>query len=431
VANGARQVGPGRRAHRALRRGRLRHLHAGQQRRAALSVLKSFAAPPPVIVDDPSCSPSASAPRRRACSAWSAFTADPVQSREHILLSTSSRAWRGGEPLDLPALIGRVQSPPVQKVGVLDLEAFFPPKDRFALAMRLNNLLASPAFAAWLRATRWTSAAAVHAGRHAALSPSSPSRTSATRAHVLRLAAARAGARLDAPQSGTTSLRAILYMDEVAGYLPPSANPPSKAPLLTLLKQARAFGLGVVLATQNPVDLDYKALSNIGTWFLGRLQTERDKLRVLDGLEGALSGTGRFERADVDAMLSALGKRVFLMHNVHDEAPTVFETRWAMSYLAGPLTREQIRTLMAPRKVCVKADRMWAGMSSGPSTVWRYHFAPSGARRLKNSLRSRTTSGSAFSWMVREAEVCCTKAVSRPVRNCCSRTHPATWPVIS
>jgi hypothetical protein len=153
-------------------------------------------------------------------------------------------------------------------------------------------------------------------------------------------------------QSGTSSLRAILYMDEVFGYFPPSANPPSKTPMLTLLKQARAFGLGVVLATQNPVDLDYKGLSNCGTWFLGRLQTERDKLRVLDGLEGASTAAGaNFDRSSMEKILSGLGNRVFLLNNVHEDQPVVFQTRWALSYLRGPLTRDEIGRLMAERKV--------------------------------------------------------------------------------
>jgi hypothetical protein len=152
-------------------------------------------------------------------------------------------------------------------------------------------------------------------------------------------------------QSGTSSLRALLYMDEVFGYLPPTANPPSKTPMLTLLKQARAYGVGLVLATQNPVDLDYKALSNAGTWFLGRLQTERDKARVLDGLEGASTAAGQsFDRATTERILSGLANRVFLMNNVHEDRPEVFQTRWALSYLRGPLTREQISFLMAARK---------------------------------------------------------------------------------
>jgi len=152
-------------------------------------------------------------------------------------------------------------------------------------------------------------------------------------------------------QSGTTSLRAILYMDEIFGYFPPVANPPSKAPLLTLLKQARAYGLGVVLATQNPVDLDYKGLANTGTWFIGRLQTERDKARVLEGLEGASASSGKkFDKQGMEQLLAGLGNRVFLMNNVHEDAPEVFQTRWTLSYLRGPLTRMQIKTLMEPVK---------------------------------------------------------------------------------
>ena len=147
-------------------------------------------------------------------------------------------------------------------------------------------------------------------------------------------------------QSGTTSLRAILYMDEIFGYFPPVANPPTKKPLLTLLKQARAYGLGIMLTTQNPVDLDYKGLANTGTWFIGRLQTERDKMRVLEGLEGASATQGAgFDRAKMEQTLAGLGNRIFLMHNVHDDQPTIFETRWCMSYLRGPLTRSQIQLL--------------------------------------------------------------------------------------
>jgi len=166
-------------------------------------------------------------------------------------------------------------------------------------------------------------------------------------------------------QSGTTSLRAILYMDEIFGYFPPVANPPSKKPFLTLLKQARAFGLGVVLATQNPVDLDYKGLANTGTWFIGRLQTERDKARVLEGLEGAsASSGGKFDKARMEQILAGLGSRIFLMHNVHEDEPVVFETRWCLSYLRGPLTRTQIKTLMEP----IKAKTIPSALSTQPSS---------------------------------------------------------------
>jgi hypothetical protein len=235
---------------------------------------------------------------------------------------------------------------------VMDLEGFFPAKERFALAMQLNNVLASPGFAAW------TEGEPLDVQRLLYTQEGKPRLSILSIAHLsdaqrmffvtLLLSEVIGWMR---QQSGTSSLRALLYMDEVFGYFPPSANPPSKIPMLTLLKQARAFGLGVVLATQNPVDLDYKGLSNCGTWFLGRLQTERDKLRVLDGLEGASTSAGaKFDRGTMEKILSGLGNRVFLMNNVHEDEPVVFQTRWAMSYLRGPLTREQIATLMGPRK---------------------------------------------------------------------------------
>ena len=277
--------------------------------------------------------------------------ADPVKSREFILLSALiAHEWKSGRALDLPALIERIQNPPFSKVGVLDLETFYPAKDRFAFVMAINNILAAPGFAAWRQGD------SLDAGKFLYTAAGKPRLAIFSIAHLgdeermffvsLLLNEVVSWTRA---QSGTTSLRAILYMDEIFGYLPPTANPPSKLPLLTLLKQARAFGVGVVLATQNPVDLDYKALSNAGTWFIGRLQTERDKARVLDGLKGAAAGQG-FDRQAMDMLLAGLGNRIFLMNNVHDDAPVVFETRWVMSYLRGPLTRDQIKALMAGRK---------------------------------------------------------------------------------
>jgi hypothetical protein len=243
-----------------------------------------------------------------------------------------------------------VQSPPFEQVGVFDLETFYPGPERLELAMRLNTLFASPGFEQWLKGEPLNPARLLHDEK------------GKPRISILNIAHLSDAERMFfvtvllnevvtwmRQQSGTTSLRALLYMDEVFGYLPPTANPPSKRPMLTLLKQARAFGLGCVLATQNPVDLDYKALSNAGTWFLGRLQTERDKMRVLDGLESAAAGT-RMERSELERLLSSLDSRVFLMNNVHDDEPTLFHVRWVLSYLRGPLTREQVRTLMAGRK---------------------------------------------------------------------------------
>ena len=279
--------------------------------------------------------------------------ADPLQSREHILVSTLlSGAWSRGESLDLPALISRIQTPDVARIGVVDLESFFPAKERFGLAMRLNNLLAAPGFATWLEGEPLEIGPMLRtAGGKPRIAIFSIAHLSdAERMFFVTLLLNQTLAWMRA-QSGTTSLRAILYMDEIAGYFPPVATPPAKAPLLTLLKQGRAFGLGVVLATQNPVDLDYKGLSNTGTWFLGRLQTERDKARVLEGLEGVAAGAAKaFDRGRMEQTLAGLGNRVFLLNNVHEDAPELFETRWALSYLRGPLTRPQIKALMDGRR---------------------------------------------------------------------------------
>ena len=277
--------------------------------------------------------------------------ADPVRSREHILLSTIlDQAWRAGEDLALAEIIVRVQKPPFSQLGVFPVETFFPERDRMELAMLLNGLMAAPSFADWT-AGQTLDVDGLLCG------PAGKPQVSifyiahlqeAERQFFVTLLLEQVVAWLYA-QSGTTSLRALLYMDEMFGYLPPHpANPPTKKPLLTLLKQARAFGLGLVLTTQNPVDLDYKALANAGTWFIGTMQTDRDKQRVLDGLEGAEAVGGRAgaSRSDFDRLISALRTRVFLLHNVHAGRPTIFQTRWAMSYLRGPLTRSQIRELM-------------------------------------------------------------------------------------
>ncbi len=294
--------------------------------------------------------------------------ADPVRSREHILLANLfERAWREGRDLDLASLIAAVQSPPIEKVGVMDLETFYPHKERFELSMILNNLLASPGFAAWMEGEAleiprllWT-----EEGRPRISILSIAHLSDAERMFFVTILLNEVISWMRS-QPGTPSLRALLYMDEVFGYFPPTANPPSKTPMLTLLKQARAYGLGVVLATQNPVDLDYKGLSNAGTWFLGRLQTERDKARVMEGLEGVAAASGAsFDRQKLDNTLAGMKGRVFLMHNVHEDEPVLFHTRWAMSYLRGPLTRSQIQTLMSARK----AESIHAPAQKAPPTV--------------------------------------------------------------
>ncbi len=272
--------------------------------------------------------------------------ADPVQSREHILISRILLdAWERGGDLDLAALIQRVQAPPFDRVGVLDLESFFPQGERFKLAMALNNLLAAPGFALWTQGVPLDAEKLLFdeegRPRHAVVYLAHLSEAERMFFLTLLLEALWDWARR---QPGTERLRALLYFDEVFGYLPPTRKPPTKPVLLRLFKQARAFGVGLVLATQNPVDLDYKALSNAGTWFVGRLQTEQDKNRLLDGLE---SLTGELDRRTLDQLISGLKKRVFLAKNVHEAAPVLFGTRWVMNYLAGPLGKERIPELNA------------------------------------------------------------------------------------
>ncbi|MDZ4774963.1 MAG: type IV secretion system DNA-binding domain-containing protein [Planctomycetota bacterium] len=340
-----------------------------------VSILRSFSAPPQAVVDDTELFQGRVSSTATSLLGLIGVDADPVQSREHILLSNIlDRAWREGRDLDLAGLIGAIQSPPLQRIGVFELEAFFASKDRFALAMRLNNLLASPSFSNWLEGegldinrALWTETGKPKISIFSIAHLSDPERMFFV---SLLLNQTLSWMRT---QSGTSSLRAILYMDEIFGYFPPVANPPSKQPLLTLLKQARAFGLGIMLATQNPVDLDYKGLANCGTWFIGRLQTERDKARLLDGLEGASqSAGGGFDRSKMDEVLGGLGKRVFLLNNIHAKGPVVFETRWAMSYLRGPLTREQVKSLMdkrRPPKAAPVASSTSAGAGSSGSTT--------------------------------------------------------------
>ncbi|MEP6835201.1 MAG: DUF87 domain-containing protein [Gemmatimonas sp.] len=313
-----------------------------------ISILQAFSAPPAAVREDGEAFRDRVDATATSVLALLGVEGDPMSSREHILLANLlSNVWSDGRDLDLAGLIGLIQTPPFTQIGVMPLDSVFPPKDRLALAMKLNNLLAAPGFQVWMQGEPLSTANLLYG-------PTGKPRCSVVSiAHLndeermffvtMLLADILAWIRT---QPGTGSLRAILYIDELFGYMPPVANPSSKVLLLTLLKQARAFGLGVVLSTQNPVDLDYKGLSNTGTWFIGRMQTERDKARVMEGLEGASNGA-TFDRPQMEATIAGLGKRVFLMHSVHENAPITFETRWSLSYLAGPMTREQIKLVTA------------------------------------------------------------------------------------
>ncbi len=350
-----------------------------------VSILKSFAAPPPAIMDDSELLGERISSTATSLLGLMGIEADPIRSREHILISTIlASAWKQGQDLDLASLIQHIQTPPVAKIGVMDIDSFYPSKERFELALSLNNLLAAPGFSTWLEGEPLDINSILY-------TPEGKPRISIfSIAHLndaermffvsLLLNQILGWTRM---QSGTTSLRAIVYMDEIFGYFPPVANPPSKMPLLTLLKQARAFGVGILLATQNPVDLDYKGLSNTGTWLIGRLQTERDKMRVLEGLEGAAaSANARFDRQSMEETLAGLGNRIFLMNNVHEDAPEIFETRWDMSYLRGPVTRNQIKLLMDPRRSSV-ISKPAVAVAAGASAAGAAYQAPVAAAARK------------------------------------------------
>ena len=315
-----------------------------------LAILKTFSAPPPGL-------PREELAQRidatvAALLGLTGISADPLQSREHVFIAQLLlHAWNKGEDLDLAQLIGRVQVPPIRTIGAFDVETFYPEKDRLKLALALNNLLASPSFATWIEGDPLDLTVLMKGSK--------PRQVIFYLAHLddsqrmffisLLLSEILSWTR---KQQGSTSLKHIVYFDEVFGYIPPHpANPPTKAPLMTLMKQARAFGVGILLATQNPVDLDYKALSNAGTWIIGKLQTDRDKARLISGLEGVAAERGTLsDRGFLDNVISALGNRVFLLHDVHQPKPVIMQSRWALTFLRGPMTRDQVADLMAPLK---------------------------------------------------------------------------------
>jgi hypothetical protein len=308
------------------------------------------------------------------------IVADPVQSREHILIAQLLlNSWGKGKDMDLHAIIEQIQVPPMSKIGAFDVDTFYPEKERLKLAVSLNNILAAPSFSTWIQGEALDLGRMMYRGdkpRHLIFYVAHLDDAQRMFFITLLLEEVLSWTR---KQPGTTSLRAILYFDEVFGYLPPHpANPPTKVPLMTLLKQARAFGVGVLLATQNPVDLDYKALSNAGTWFVGKLQTERDKARLVEGLEGVAAESGTLNnRAYLETVISALGNRVFLLHDIHKGKPLLFQSRHVLSFLRGPMTRDQIALLMDPIKEAEAASAPAAPPASGRAPLRRGGRRPS------------------------------------------------------
>ncbi len=311
-----------------------------------ISILSSFKAPPEEVIQNPDEFRDKIITTVSSLLGLLGIQADPIKSREHILLSTILETnWTEDKDLTLESLIAQIQKPQFSKVGVFDLNTFFPEKDRQAFSITLNNLLASPSFRGWLEGEPLDIQRLLYTKdgkpKHSILSIAHLQDAERMFFVTLFLNELISWMRR---QSGTSSLRAVLYMDEIFGFFPPNGMPPSKKPMLTLLKQARAYGLGVVLSTQNPVDLDYKGLSNCGTWFIGKLQTEQDIGRIITGLKSAsMDDTSSNE---IQKLLSQTGKRKFVIKNVHEKEPVLFETRFCMSYLSGPLTLPQISSLM-------------------------------------------------------------------------------------
>ncbi len=309
-----------------------------------VSVLGSLDAPGPDLLADSETLAGLVNSAVSSLLALVGIRADPLRSREHILLSSLVlHSWRRGEDLDLETLISAVLRPPFARIGVFPVDTFYPRQKRMALAMQLNNIVASPAFEAWNSGAplRIDDFLYSPAGRPRVSIFSIAHLDDSRRMFFVTMLLGRLISWMRR-QEGATGLRCLLYMDEIAGYFPPGASPPAKKPMLMLLKQARAYGLGIVLSTQNPVDLDYKGLANIGTWFLGRLQTRQDQDRVLDGIA---AGSATFDRATLRRLLAGMQGRNFLLHSARREEPVLFETRWALSYLKGPLSLAEIQRL--------------------------------------------------------------------------------------
>ncbi|WP_456431061.1 ATP-binding protein [Nitratifractor sp.] len=376
----------------------------GSQAGVSVNLLGSLDAPPEAIMQNADDFAAYLKSTASSLLALMGIEADPLESREFILLSQIlSRAWGKGESLSIETLVGRILKPPFAKVGVLPLESFYPEKERFGFANRFNALLASPGFVNWLTGEPLEIDRLLYdAEGKAKISIFTISHLSEEeRMFFVTLLLNRLIAWMRR-QSGASRLRALLYMDEIYGFFPPVKNPPSKEPMITLLKQARAYGLGVVLSTQNPVDLDYKGLSNIGTWFIGRLQTTQDIERVIDGLGGKVGS--QFERKEIATLLANLKKRVFFLKSAHLDDIRLFGTRWVLSYLKGPLSKEEISNLMASQKASVTRQAVSAASPSvsgecealpvlDPSILQRFEPEPTGRNRFRPTLAARAKVG--------------------------------------
>ncbi|WP_457607341.1 ATP-binding protein [Nitratifractor sp.] len=363
-----------------------------------INLMSSLQAPPSEILEDADDFASYLRSTVSGLLALLDIEADPMESKEYLLLAQIlSKSWTSGEELGIESLVGRILHPPFKKVGVLPLESFYPEKERFKLATRFNAVMASPDFVNWLSGEGLDIPKLLYdsEGKAKIAIFSIAHLGDAQRMFFVTLLLNKYIAWMRR-QSGSSRLRTLLYMDEIYGFFPPVKNPSSKEPMITLLKQARAYGIGIVLSTQNPVDLDYKGLSNIGTWFIGRLQTTQDIERVIDGLGGKVGSS--FDRKEIARLLSNLQKRVFFLKSAHLDELHLFGTRWVMSYLKGPLKKEEITRLMASRKedeeptetLPRKTEDGWGEPPVLGSGVPQYfELDPSGRNRYRPFLAAR------------------------------------------
>ena len=322
----------------------------GSSAGVAINIMSSLETPPVKIMEDSDIFASYLKSTTTSLLSLVGIDADPLDSKEYILLAQIiTKVWLADEDLSIEGIIGKIINPSFKKIGVLPLNDFYPQDDRFKLATKFNSLLASPGFSLWLQGDSLDIQKLLYDenGKAKIAIFSISHLNDEERMFFVTLLLNKYIAWMRR-QSGTSALKTLLYMDEIAGFFPPTKNPPSKEPMLLLLKQARAFGIGVVLSTQNPIDLDYKGLSNIGTWIIGRLQTTQDINRVIDGLGGKVGSS--FDKNEIKNLLANLKKRTFFLKSVHLEDIRLFSTRWVMSYLKGPLKRDEIATLMQEQK---------------------------------------------------------------------------------
>jgi hypothetical protein len=348
----------------------------GSSAGVSINIMASLEVPPEEIMDDSDTLASFLKSTVSSLLSLIGIEADPIDSKEYILLAQIiSENWMEEKSVTIEELIGSIINPPFKKVGVLSLDAYYPQSERFRFATKFNAVIASPSFNSWLQGEDLDIQSLLYdeEGKAKIAIFSIAHLNDDERMFFVTLLLNKYIAWMR-HQSGTSALKTILYMDEIFGFFPPSKNPPSKEPMLLLLKQARAYGVGVILSTQNPVDLDYKGLSNIGTWFIGRLQTTQDINRVIDGLGGKVGSD--FDKKEIRQLLSNLAKRSFFLKSAHLDDIRLFATRWVMSYLKGPLKKKEISQLMKRQKEMQKEpEREVATLlsESDDDAYGRYH----------------------------------------------------------